>query len=159
MQADTIHSSTRRMISVFFGVFFLMNVMLLVMAIWSAFGGGGKAVLLPGDLSMGLKLTIFVVGTAVSWILGRLLFLQMVEGNVGVDDSSNAALVLLFYLMLLFIGFAFMSAWTWLWQAILMLVLVLLTLFVLRRVLGLLSALLIMGASIVIGITVYLLFK
>ncbi len=157
--AEPVKSNIRSMISVIFGVFFLANVLLLVMSIWSAFGGGGRAVLLPGDLGMGVKLLIFLVGTAISWFLGRWLFLQMVEGNVGIDESSNAAFVMLFYLMLLFVGIAFMSAWTWLWQAVLLLVLILLTMFILRRVLGFAMALGIMGVSVAIGIAVYILFK
>ncbi len=154
-----VRSNIRSMISVIDGVFFLANVLLLVMSLWSAFGGGGKAVLLPGDLSMGVKLLIFLVGTAISWFLGRWLFLQMVEADVGVDESANASFVMLFYLMLLFVGIAFMTAWTWLWQAVLLVVLVLLTLFVLRRVLGMAIALGIIGVSLLIGIAVYILFK
>ncbi|HEY0760108.1 MAG TPA: hypothetical protein VGD59_12725 [Acidisarcina sp.] len=159
MPLAPVRSNLRTMVSIIFGVFFLANVLLLVMAVWSAFGGGGKAVLLPEDMNPGVRILIFVVGAAVSWFLGRWLFLQMVDGNMGIDESSNAAFVLMFYLMLLFLGFAFMSAWTWLWQAILLIVLILLTLFILRRILREVHAMIIMAVCLVIGVAVYVLFK
>jgi hypothetical protein len=157
--AEAIKSNVRTMVTVIFGVFFLLNVLLLVMAIWAAFGGGGKATLIPDDLGMGVRMMIFLVGAGISWFLGRWLFLQMVEGEVGVEESSNASFVLLFYLLLIFVGLAFLGAWTWLWQAILLLVLVLLTLFVLRRVVGLMAAVLIMALCVAAGAAVYFLFK
>ena len=159
MQAIPVKSSVRNMIGLVFGLFFLMNVVLLILAIWSAFARDGKAMILPVDLSMGVRLIIFAAGAALSWFLGRWLFLQMIEGNLGIDESSNAAFVLLFYILLVFAGVAFIGAWTWLWQAILMMVLILLTLFVLRRVLGLLLAVGIMAVSLVLGIVLYLAFR
>ncbi len=159
MPVAPVKSNVRTMVSVIFSVFFLANVLLLVMSLWSAFGGGGRAVLLPEDLNAGVRILIFVVGAAISWFLGRWLFLQMVEGNMSIDESSNTSFVLIFYLMLLFLGIAFMSAWTWLWQAVLMIVLVLLTLFILRRILREVYALLIMGSCLVIGVIVYVVFK
>ena len=157
--AETTKGNIRAMVTVVFGAFFLLNVLLLVMALWAAFGGGWKAALIPQDVGMGIRLTIFLVGAGVSWFLGRWLFLQMVEGEVGVDESSNAAFVLLFYLLLVFIGVSFLGGWTWLWQAVLLLVLVLLTLFTLRRLVGLLAALLIMLLCIAAGGAIYLIFK
>ncbi len=159
MQTIPVKSSVRTMIGMIFGLFFLMNVVLLILALWFAFAHDGKAMILPTDLSMGVRLVIFAAGTALSWFLGRWLFLQMIEGNLGIDESSNAAFVLLFYILLVFAGVAFIGPSYWLWQAILMMVLILLTLFVLRRVLGLLLAVAIMGASLVLGIVLYLAFR
>jgi hypothetical protein len=110
---------------------------------------------LPEDVGNGTKLGIFLLGAAISWFLGRWLFLQMIEGDLGVDESSMASLVLLFYLLLVFLGLAFLGATSWLWQSILFLVLILLTLFALGRVVGLAIALVIMTLCIAAGAAMY----
>jgi len=153
-----VKTGVRTMVTVIFSIFFLLNVLFLVLALFTAFGHG-KSFTLPDDLGMGVRMMIFLAGAAVSWFLGRWLFLQMVEGELGVDESSNASLVLLFYLLLLFIGVAFLGGWTWLWQAILLLVLMLMTLFALRRVVGIWTALLIMLLCVGAGAVLYFMFR
>ncbi len=161
MVVEPIKSNVRTMVGVIFGIFFLANVLLLILSIWTALGSGRGAALLPEDLGSGVRLTIFVVGIAVSWVLGRWLFLQMVEGNAGIDESAHAALVMLGYLVLIFAAVAFVTSVSWLWifLLLLMIVLSLATLFVLRRILSLVIALLIMGGSIAVGLTLFMLFK
>jgi hypothetical protein len=159
MLVEPVKSNVRTMVGAIFGIFFLANVLLLILSIWTALGSGRGAALLPEDLGSAVKLTIFFVGVAISWFLGRWLFLQMVEGNVGVDESANAAFVMLFYLVLIFTGIAFVTSWSWLWELLLLIVLSLATLFVLRRILSLVIALLIMGGSIAVGLTLFMLFK
>ncbi len=157
MANAALQKNVRLTLSTIFGVFFLANVLVFVLSLWAAFGG--KAVLLPEDLSTGVRLVIFVVGAGISWVAGRWLFMQLIHGELGVDESSNAAVLMLGYLLLMFTGIAFISAWSWLWLLILLLVLVLGTMLILRRIVGLPIALTIMTMSVILGIVVYRLFR
>ena len=153
-----LQKNVRLTLTTIFGVFFFANVLVFVLSLWAAFGSG-KAVLLPEDLSTGVRLVIFLVGAGISWIAGRWLFMQLIHGDLGVDESSNAAILMLGYLLLMFTGIAFISAWSWLWLLILLLVLVLGTMLILRRIVGLPIALTIITISIILGIVVYKLFR
>lgn len=127
----------RPMVGTVFGLFFLMNVLLFVVALVAAIKGTNAPQVLPEDLGGGVRLMIFLLGLGASWGLGRWLFMQLMEGEIGVLESGNAAQVLLFYLLLVFAGVAFMGGFTWIWQGVVLLVLLLLTIFGLARVLGL----------------------
>ena len=135
MANAALQKNVRLTLGTIFSVFFFANVLVFVLSLWAAFGG--KAVLLPEDLSTGVRLLIFIVGVAISWVAGRWLFMQLIHGELGVDESSNASVLMLGYLLLMFTGIAFISAWSWLWLLILLLVLVLGTLLILRRIVGL----------------------
>jgi hypothetical protein len=82
-------------------------------------------------------LLIFILGLGASWGLGRWLFMQLIEGEVPIVEAGNAAQVMLFYLLLVFAGLAFLSGFSWIWQGVVLLVLLLLTVFGLGRILGL----------------------
>jgi hypothetical protein len=125
------------MIATVFGVFFLLNIVLFVLALLAAIKGGHAQQVLPADTSGGVRILIFVIGLGASWTLGRWLFMRLVESEVPVWESISSAQVMLFYLLLIFAGVAFLGGFSWIWQGVILLVLVLLTLFGLSRVLGL----------------------
>jgi hypothetical protein len=128
--------NVRPMIASIFGLFFLLNVLLFVFAVLAAIKGGAAPQLLAPDTGGGVRLLIFVLGLCASWGLGRWLFMQLIEGEIPVAEAGNAAQVLLFYLLLVFAGLAFVSGFSWIWQGVILLILVLLTLFGLARILG-----------------------
>jgi hypothetical protein len=129
--------NVRPMIAVIFGLFFLMNILLFVLALLAAIKGGKAPQILPADVGGGVRLLIFILGLGASWGLGRWLFMQLIDGEVPIVEAGNAAQVMLFYLLLVFAGLAFLSGFSWIWQGVILLVLLLLTIFGLGRILGL----------------------
>ena len=139
-----------------FGLFFLLNVALDVLALLAAFKADRAPQVLPPDLGVGVRLLIFVIGLGVSWALGRWLYMQMVDGEFPVEESASAAQVLKFYLLLVFAGLAFLGGFSWIWQGVLLLVLILMTMFGLARLLGtMLTAGVILG-SMLLGALLFL---
>jgi hypothetical protein len=128
--------SVQLMVAIVFGLFFLMNILLFVLALLVALKGDHAPQVFPADTGTGVRMLIFIIGLGVSWGLGRWLYMQMVEGEIGVDEAANAAQVMLFYLLLIFAGLAFLGALSWIWQGVVLLILVLLTMFGLARILG-----------------------
>src|ERR1039457_7622237 len=56
----------RPMIAVIFGLFFLMNILLFVLALLAAIKGGKAPQILPADLGGGVRLLIFILGLGAS---------------------------------------------------------------------------------------------
>ena len=147
--------NVRPMIAVIFGLFFLMNILLFVLALLAAIKGGKAPQVLPADLGGGVRLLIFVLGIGASWGLGRWLYMQLIEGEIPVAEAGNAAQVLLFYLLMVFAGLAFLSGFSWIWQGVILLVLVLLTVFGLARILGLALTLGLIAIISVLGVLLF----
>lgn len=143
--------NARPIVAAVFGLFFLMNVALYVLALLAAFKTDQAPQVLPPDVGTGVRLLIFVIGLGVSWGLGRWLFMTMVEGEIPVEEASSVAQVLKFYLLLVFAGLAFLGGFSWIWQGIVLLVLVLVTLFGLARVLGMALTIAVILAAVVAG--------
>lgn len=71
--------SARPMVVSIFAVFFLINVLLLTLALLHAFKEGEAPRLLPEDLGMGVRLLILAVGLGASWGLGHWMYKQLVD--------------------------------------------------------------------------------
>ena len=151
--------NVRPMIAVVFGLFFLMNVLLFVLALHAPFKGDQAPQVLPADLGMGVRLLIFVLGLGISWALGRWLYMQLVEGEIPVAEASTASLVMLFYLLLVFASLAFLGGFSWVWQGIVLLVLLLMTLFGLARILGAPLTILVIALGLIAGAVFFLIFS
>ena len=147
--------NVRPMIAVIFGLFFLMNVLLFVFALLAAIKGGKAPQILPSDLGGGVRLLIFILGLGASWGLGRWLFMQLIEGEIPVHEAGNAAQVLVFYLLLVFAGLAFLSGFSWIWQGVVLMILLLMTLFGLARILGLKITILVIVLILIAGVLAF----
>jgi len=139
------------MVVAIFGVFFLINVLLLALALLAAFKEGKAPQLLPEDVGMGVRLLLLVIGFGASWGLGHWMYRQLVDEEISVDESATAALVLMCYLLLVFAGVAFLGGISWIWQGALLIVLSLFTLFGLNRVLGTLAAVVVILIGLIAG--------
>jgi hypothetical protein len=148
--------NVRPMIAAVFGLFFLMNILLFVLALLAAFKGDQAPKVLPADLGMGVRLLIFVLGLGASWTLGRWLYMQLVDGEIPVVEASTAALVMLFYLLLVFASLAFLGGFSWIWQGVVLLVLLLMTLFGLARILGVPLTVLVIALVLIAGAVVFM---
>ena len=137
-----------------FGVFFILNVILLSMGLLVAFKNQ-QPMILHEDTGAAVRILIFLVGTGLAWALGHWLFLQLVDGEIPVADSGSAAIVMLLYIVLVFAGLAFLSGISWIWQAVILMILVLMTLFGLNRVVGWLAAILMIIVGLAIGAALF----
>lgn len=136
MTAEAKKKSVRRNVGSVFALFFLINVVLVVLALVAAFAGKHPFTIFPEDTGSGVRLLVLASGAALSWAIGRWLYVQMLEGEFRPDDSATGAVVLMFYLICFFAGAVFIGPALWVWQVILLAVLILLTFFGLRSVLS-----------------------
>jgi len=146
--------NVRPMITVIFGLFFLFNVLLLVLALLAAFKGV-TVPLLPENVGLGIRLLIFAVGVGVSSALGRWLYMRLIEGEIAVQEAGTAALVMLFYLVLIFAGLAFLGGFSWIWQAVFLLILLLMTFLGLTRIMGILASIIIIVLCLLAGVALF----
>jgi hypothetical protein len=151
---EQVAKNVKPLIVTVFTVFCLANILLLVVSLLVAFRDS-KLELLPEDVGLGVRILIFAVGAALSWALGRWVYMRMVEGEIRVPESATAALVLLFYLLLTFAGLAFLGGFSWIWQTVFLAILVLMTLLGLSRVIGLLPSILILVLCALAGIALF----
>ena len=138
-----------------FGVFFILNVILLSLGLLVAFKHQ-QPMIFPEDTGMAVRLLIFIVGAALSCVLARWLYHLLINGEIPVGESGGAALVMLLYMVLLFAGLAFLNGISWIWQAVILMVLVLMTLFGLNRVVGLLAAIAVIVVGLALGAALFL---
>jgi hypothetical protein len=148
--------NVRPMIAVVFGLFFLMNIFLFILALMAALKGDQAPQVLPADLGIGVRLLIFLLGLGASWALGRWLYMQLVDGEIPVVEASTAAVTMLFYLLLVFASLAFLGGFSWIWQGVVLLVLLLMTLFGLARILGLLLTVGVIVIGLIAGVVTFL---
>lgn len=151
---EQVAKNVKPLIVTIFTVFCLANIFLLVVSLLIAFRDS-KVELLREDVGLGIRILIFAVGAALSWFLGRWIYMRMVEGEIRVPESATAALVLLFYLLLTFAGLAFLGGFSWIWQTVFLVILVLMTLLGLSRVIGLLPSVLILVLCALAGIALF----
>ena len=154
MSAISQTKSVRPMITAIFGLFLLFNVLLLVVALLAAFKGV-TVKLLPEDTGLGVRLLIFAVGFAVSSALGRWLYMRLIDGEITVQEAGTAALVMLFYLVLIFAGLAFLGGFSWIWQAVFLLILLLMTFLGLTRIMGILASIIIIVLCLLAGAALF----
>ena len=152
--ANATTQNVKPVIITVFGLFFILNVILLVFGLLVAFKNQ-QPMILPEDTGMAVRLLIFIVGVALSWALGRWLYTQLIDGEIPVNDSGGAAQVMLLYLVLLFAGLAFLNGISWIWQSVILLVLVLMTLFGLNRVIGWLASIAVVIIGLAIGAALF----
>ena len=150
---DTVRNVKPVIITVF-GVFFILNVILLALGLLVAFKDQ-HPMILPEDTGMAVRILIFLVGAGLSWALGRWLYHQLIDGEIPVGDSGSAAVVMLLYIVLVFAGLAFLNGISWIWQAVILMILVLMTLFGLNRVVGWLAALAVIVAGLALGAALF----
>src|ERR1035441_2890586 len=127
MPAQQNVKDARPLIVAVFTVFCLANIFLLVVSLLVAFKNS-KFQPIPEDVGLGIRMMVFLIGAGLSWMLGRWLYMRMVEGEVKVPEAGTAAMVLLFYLLLTFAGLAFLGGFSWIWQTVFLILLVLMTL-------------------------------
>jgi hypothetical protein len=108
-------------------------------------------------VGLGIRILVFAIGAGLSWLLGRWLYMRMVEGEVKVPEAGTAAMVLLFYLLLTFAGLAFLGGFSWIWQTLFLIVLILMTLLGLSRVIGMMPAASVLVACFVGGAVLFFL--
>ena len=148
--------NVRPMITAIFGLFLLFNVLLLVLALLAAFKGV-EVDLLAEDIGLGVRMLIFLLGLGASWALGRWLFMRLIEGEIPVNESGTAALVMLFYLALIFAGLAFLGGFSWIWQSVFLLILLLMTFLGLSRIMGILPGILVIVLCLAAGAALFIL--
>ncbi|MCX6625125.1 MAG: hypothetical protein NTY38_29510 [Acidobacteria bacterium] len=147
--------AVRRNVAIVFALFLLFNVALLALALAAAFGQAQPLALFPEETGVAVKIIVALLGAALSWGMGRWLYLQMLNGWLPADESATGAMVLMLYMVLFLVGAVFLGPALWLWQVVLLAVLLLLTLFGLRPVLGAVLAVVIIALCLAAGAVVY----
>jgi hypothetical protein len=136
MEAKSSAKEARLFVGGFFVLFLLLNVVLVTCAAIGQIANKKSVELLPVDSSPALRLLIFGIGLAMSWLVGQWLYKLLIKGEIPVSESVSTAFVFAFYLILTFMGVAFFGVLSWLWLAILLLILLVVSLFALWRVVG-----------------------
>src|ERR1039458_3200759 len=93
MTAEAKKKSVRRNVGSVFALFFLINVVLVVLALVAAFAGKHPFTIFPEDTGSGVRLLVLASGAALSWAIGRWLYVQMLEGEFRPDDSATGATI------------------------------------------------------------------
>ncbi|MGA2136953.1 MAG: hypothetical protein ABSH50_32075 [Bryobacteraceae bacterium] len=153
--AQTSKTAVRRIVTTVFTFFFLCNVILAVLALGATFGGGRPMSVLPEDTGPAIRVFIVLAGTALAWLLARWLYLQMLHGDFGPDESASGAAALMVYLVLLFSGAVFAGPVLWAWLLLLLLVMILIALFGLRSTVGTLLAAIVITVCLATGVILY----
>ena len=150
MRAQTDSKSASALIVAIFATFCLANVLLLAIALLMAFKNSTLQ-LIPEEVGFGIRMLIFLIGTGLSWALGRWLYMRMVQGEIRVPESATAALVMTAYLLLTFASLAFIGGFSWIWQSLFLLVLFLMTLLALGPVIGTLASMSVIALCLLAG--------
>lgn len=107
-------SEVRLYLGMLFATFLTINAIGSVIAVISGLRTELAYTPLPNDTAPAVRLVVFVIGLAISWFVGRMLFRYLIKGEIPLGDSTNIAYVLLFYLLLLFASVAFLGVLYWL---------------------------------------------
>ncbi len=156
MAAQLTPKRVRLAIGLLFAVFLIVNVIIQTMGIVSNLKSGQAFFLLPGDVSMGIRIILFLIGVGISWLLARQIYSFMLKGEISVNESANTAFTVLFCIALTITTFAFLGALAWFWLPVLLLILFMYTMFILWRLLGALKTLFIILLTVVAGVGTFL---
>lgn len=138
-----------------FGLFFLMNAALFAISLLVA---NDKVVPPMAEFGFAVQLLLLLVGMGLSWVIGRWIYGLLLDGTFEVNDSANAAWIILFSLILLFATISFLSTITWIWQGIILLVVILFAFIGLTRVFSILSTAAIIILGLLIAAAIYYFF-
>src|SRR6266498_5344236 len=126
----------RLFLGLFFALFLIVNAILSTIGVVAGLRGMQPLNLLPAETSPAVRLLIFVVGVGLSWLIGRMLYKSLINGEVAVGESTNTAYIMLFYLLLVFAAFCFIGVLNWFILPILFAILLIFSVFALWRLLG-----------------------
>lgn len=149
MAATQTAQSARIKLAVLFTLFLLINAVLQTLAV---IGGVRNAPVLVTpfneESSQAVRLLLFLLGGAISWLLARMLYKSMVKAQLAVGDSTNASFVFLFFLLLIFATIAFLNAIGWFWLPALFLILLIYSAFILWSLTGVAWTAAVMSAAL-----------
>jgi hypothetical protein len=106
-------SEVRLYLGMLFATFLTVNAIGSVISVINGLKTEQTFTPLPSDTAPAVRLVVFVIGLAISWFVGRMLFRYLIKGEIPLGDSTNIAYVLLFYLLLLFASVAFLGVLYW----------------------------------------------
>ena len=113
--------------------------------------------LLPEEVTLAVRLLLFICGAALSWAVGRWLYKFLVRGFVPMAESLSGALAMLFFGLLLFVMIAFIGELPWAVILVLLLMVLAFSIPAFWRLLGgRLAGAILAVAFVVAGATFYL---
>src|SRR5712692_5649077 len=89
----------RLFLGLFFALFLVVNAILSTIGTVAGLRGAQSFALLPSETSPAVRLVIFVIGVGLSWLIGRMLYKSLINGEIPVGESTNTAYIMLFYLL------------------------------------------------------------
>lgn len=92
-----------------FGLFLIANAILSTIGVVAGLRGVQLFTLLPSETAPAVRLVIFVIGLGLSWLIGRMLYKFLINGEIPLSDSTNTAYIMLFYLLLVFAALSFIG--------------------------------------------------
>lgn len=140
-----------------FLILLALNVVLCAAALGTAVRGDHPWSIIPEESPPALRLLAFLVGAGAAWIAGRLMLETLVMGHVAIVKAVTGAWSIVFYLMLLFIGVAFVGAIHWGFLLVLLIIVLFYSVPALWELLGAMRAGLILVVCLLAGgVTFYL---
>lgn len=158
MESDKV-KQVRLWLGLIFTLFLASNAFLSTLAALGGLRTGNPIMLLSADTSPAVRLLMFVIGLAVSWGIGNIIYRLLINGEIRVGESVIIAYVFLGFLLLIFAAIAFLGIFYWFLLPLLFVILLVFSILVLWRLLGGLFTLGAIAAALLVAFVTYYLFS